>query len=247
MITLIATAIGNPAGRTEESRNQAISPLTTQTEYSGKRLPLYVRLLIFIVVIGLPIVGIPSLRGRLKRHVRTLYAAITAQGPGYQMLAVRIDEKTGPFPPEHAKSAARAPEPPKIVQSPARPPQAVRAVQSAELRKPPSTTANVQQAAPEDSRQAGEGPSFGQGREEQQAYELLLQSSQPMASLATGSDPTLRFKSWAAARAEGDAWLVRVAFTYLPDGSEREYIWRVKLQSKEVFPLSAYARTLFKP
>ncbi len=87
-------------------------------------------------------------------------------------------------------------------------------------------------------------PVYLTGALEKEAYDLLLKSNQTLSGMVNGSDPTQRFKSWGAAkRGDGSFW-VRVIFTKSPALGEVEYIWQVKLESKEVIPLSFNARSL---
>jgi hypothetical protein len=58
-----------------------------------------------------------------------------------------------------------------------------------------------------------------------------------------GSNPSLIFDSWDALHRGSDVYWVRVQFR-LKDNSVREYIWEVKLDSKEIMPLSYYARAV---
>ena len=53
-------------------------------------------------------------------------------------------------------------------------------------------------------------------------------------------------KTWTAAKAEEDAYLVDLTFTQLSDSAELHYTWRVKLSTKEMTPLSHHARSLSK-
>jgi hypothetical protein len=101
----------------------------------------------------------------------------------------------------------------------------------------PETSASDEQAAPE----------FKQGKIEQEAYDILLRSSEPIAALVKGSDPSLRFKLWYAAKRSADAFLVDLIFTQVPDNKEVHYIWEVKVSSKEVKPESHNARALARP
>lgn len=231
-------------GQAEESHGQALEPLTmTAASYMGRGRA-YLSWLIFVVVVGLPIIGVPTLRERLRSRIQMLRDAATSTGVRYQMVTVRADEKRGPFPAQYDKPAP-PPSRPKPIVMPVRPPQA-RMTQPKEQREPQTSPPPVQESVPEEPKAEGQEPRFSQGKIEQQVYELLLESDQAPAALVTGSDPSLRFKSWGAAKAEEDAWLVRVTMTYLPDGSDREYIWKVKVLSKEIVPMSAYARTLSK-
>jgi len=87
-------------------------------------------------------------------------------------------------------------------------------------------------------------PVYGQGKPEQEAYDLLLKSNEALSGLIKGSNTGQRFKTWGAAKIEEDAFLVKLTFVQTSDNSEVQYIWRVKPASKEISPLSRNARAL---
>lgn len=203
------------------------------------------RLLVFVVAVGLPTLAIPSLRHRLKSRVEVLRQAATAGTFVPQPVTLRVGENPEPFPSEYEKPFEPLPQW-SNTSGPAVP--TYRAQPGVQQSEQPLAEAAVQGAQAEQSRSADQGPTFAQGRIEKEAYDVLLQSSPALAALVQGSDPALRFRSWAAAKTEDDdSWLVRVTFLYQADGSDREYIWRVKLLSREIMPLSAYARSLSGP
>jgi hypothetical protein len=157
----------------------------------------------------------------------------------------KVDENQQPFPAEYFKATAPPPAWARLMASSNRPFQ-VRPVQPQATSEQLGNRAGAQDTQQQATKQEGQEPQYGRGATEQQAYELVVQSSQPLAAMVNGSDSSLRFKGWAAAKTEEDTMLVRLTFVYVPDGSEREYIWRVKLSSKQAAPLNFYARSIPK-
>jgi hypothetical protein len=69
-----------------------------------------------------------------------------------------------------------------------------------------------------------------------------------MAGLVRGTNASLRFKTWSAARGEDESFLVDVTFTdAAAGGTEVHYVWKVKPSANEVTPLSHSARSLGRP
>jgi hypothetical protein len=229
-----------------ELRKQASRSLPPKlTKYYKSRQRAFWSLLVFVVAVGLPIVGVPSLRERLRSRVQGLRAAATAPAVASQPSTAVVGENQQPYPAEYFKATAPQPEWARVLASSSQPFQ-VRQVQPQATSEPPANPAVVQDAQQQAAKQEGQEPEYRQGAAEQQAYELVIQSSQPLAAMVNGSDSKLRFKGWAAAKTEEEAMLVRLTFVYVPDGSEREYIWRVKPSSKQVAPLNFYARSIPK-
>jgi len=200
------------------------------------------RLLVFVVAAGLPTLAIPSLRHRLQSRVEMLRQAASAGSFVPQPVTLRIGENPEPFPSEYEKPFEPLPEWSTGVGLAV---PTYRAQPGAEQSEAPVAGSGAQQAQAEQPQGADQGPTFAQGKLEKEAYDVLLQSSPALAALVQGRDPALRFQAWAAAKTEGsDSWLVRITFLNQPDGSNRDYIWQVNLLSKEIVPLSAYARAL---
>jgi hypothetical protein len=200
------------------------------------------RLLVFIVVAGLPTVAVPTLRHRLRSRIEILREVASAGSFVPQPVTLGVGENPEPFPSEFEKPFEPLPEWSNTAGLSL---PTFRAQPGGEQSAVPSGDAGAQRDQPEAGQGADQGPVFTQGKLEREAYDLLLQSSSALAALVKGGDQSLRFQSWAAAKTEdSNSWLVRVTFLHQPDGSEREYIWQVKLLSKEIMPLSAYARAL---
>jgi hypothetical protein len=212
----------------------------------------YLGLLIFVVAAGLPMLAVPSLRHRLTERVAVLRRAVTGELSKPEPLSARIGENRGPFPKEYERPF-----------KPLSPPQLTyrvgagsdRVYESSEVLRAPSATgsasaeagASSAQYGGEDASPAGaSAPQFRQTKVEQEAYDILINSSEAIAGLVKGKDPSRRFKSWDAAKTEEDAFLVRLTFVKAPEGQEEQYIWQVKPMSRQVTPLSHNARALPK-
>jgi hypothetical protein len=204
---------------------------------------IYMGLLLIVVIIGIPILGIPSLRHRLYTRIHALYEAT---GPlASPPIWAKVGENRHPFPAEFERPVVtRSPLPGmidlanRVYRPPVTlPPPDASSTPAPESQSLPETSASDEQAAPE----------FKQGKIEQEAYDILLRSSEPIAALVKGSDPSLRFKLWYAAKRSADAFLVDLIFTQVPDNKEVHYIWEVKVSSKEVKPESYNARALARP
>ena len=225
----------------------------------------------FILLVGLPLVGIPKLRHRLHDRVQTLREALGGE-PQPKSVTARVGENTTPFPPEFERKVeplkqptyggvialpnqvynASQPYPLPSARTPApsssKPQAAVAAARPPSKRKVTTPEAEPPPAETVSSRSANEPPSnepqFRQGAIEKECYDLLLQSSPTVRGMVGGNDPGLRFKDWSAAKMEDESYLVRVNFT--KSGAEETYIWQVKPHTKQVFPLNFNARSLPK-
>ncbi len=230
------------AGELRKQASLSIEPLLYARLRRSRRTTLV--LLVIVVALGLPVVLIPALRVRARERVQALRAALTAPVPASEPLQQEVGTDPQPYPAEYFK-AAKPPEWARLLGTSAPPYRVVPGLEG----RPAGTTATgaAEEAPPEATGRQEPGEIvFARGAAEQQAYELVLQSNPLLTSMIGGSDTTLRFKEWAAARMEEGVMLVRVTFVHLPDGSEREYIWRVRLSGREVFPVNFYARSLPK-
>jgi len=214
-----------------------------------KRNRFYTLLLLFVVVIGLPLVSVPQLRNRLSLRIMLLKSAVAGN---VEPVLARVGANQEPFPSEYER-----PEPP--VHQAFQLPPAARII--------PQTPDGVYILAPADPSEAeiptvlnpgelspaeGEGvideaeeagPKYQQGEIEQEAYDLLLESNATIAEMVRGSDSSMIFDSWDAAHRGDDIYWVRAKFR--SQGNPlREYIWQVKLDSKEITPLSYHARSI---
>jgi hypothetical protein len=239
------------AGAAEAAREQRNAERFFKT-----RRKVYGVLLIFVVVVGLPIIGIPSLRNRLTLRVQTLKASFSGGTPP---LAVNIGENREPFPAEYDRPA-----PPIAPEVPIPPQEKIETVSRPRTLHIPERAASesgkttgiqkqsdagfssdtagqsVEQPAPP----ADEGPKYMKGDMEMEAYSLLLKMNATVAGMVQGSNPSLRFKSWDALKREEDTYWVRLKFLSSEENADVEYIWQVKLQAKQVVPLSHNARAL---
>jgi hypothetical protein len=205
------------------------------------RYRLYLGLLIFVVVVGLPILGIPSLRHRLVERVQVLKDAIGHDGRPDPLMA-RIGENRDPFPKEYEIPVLKRQGPPGVIYMADR---AYSPGYTGPSTAAPESAAQVPEtAADPGTADADAEPEFRQGPMEKQAYDLLLQSKERVAGMVQGKDAALRFKDWSAARIEEDLFYVRVTFIQASDKAEVPYIWQVRLESKQVTPLNYHARSV---
>ncbi len=213
----------------------------------------YLGILIFVVVAGLPMIAFPSLRARLHYRVQTLRAAALGEPPAPVPVYARIGEHSKPFPKEYEHPVTRASYlPPLELMKQAQPyvlqiggGQATLPVISEGTAAPPAQVpaqAGIGQTPPgEDSE-----PQFRKGENEQAAYEILVNANKTLAGMIQGGDANLKFEDWSAAGMGQDSYYVMVTFIQTADNVVRKYIWDVKLESKEVRPLSAYAMSISK-
>jgi hypothetical protein len=226
----------------------------SSSRFYNTRQRIYGGLLLFVVVAGLPIVTVPSLRQRLTTRVRLLKTAMAGiQSP----VTVQVGANHQPFPEEY-----RRPEPvvPQIAPLPYKekvlttaqggyiPARGLTRLTVKEPKKDSAASSSEGAEATEQSESAPESeanaqPKYQQGKIEQDAYNLLLQTNATVAEMVKGSNPSIKFKSWDAAARGDDIYWVRL--TFKPEGKpEEEYIWQVKVQSKQVTPLSYNARAI---
>jgi hypothetical protein len=223
-----------------------------------KRRLIYAGMLLFVVVAGLPIVGVPYLRNRLSTRVMALK---TAMAGDIKPVVAQVGANKEPFPSEYESPAAPLPQAPQLppverifamtqegqiqVQTLRSEPRATHRT----LRIPVIPPASTETQAP--TEQAATAPpaaeesdlKYQQGKVEQDAYDLLLKSNATVAGMVQGSNPSLHFKSWDVASRGEDTYWVRL--TFQSEGNpDVEYIWQVKLQAKQVAPLNYNARNL---
>lgn len=232
----------------------------------AKRLPyhknLYKGLLMFVVIGGLPLVGLPSLRLQLKTRVWTLGAAVMGQPPRQTPVKATVGENREPFPREYERAQAQE-RPSYLPKMDAQARSPHRIIIGGEESKPREGTASAPQGkltTPSVSVPStvaavpGESPSgavstdskYRKGKSEQEAYDLLLSANTTIAGMAKGSDPTLKFQDWAAADMGQESYYVMVTFVQTQENTVRKYIWSVNLTTKVIVPLSAYAREISK-
>lgn len=244
------------------------TPVTSR--FYRVRYRFYMSLLAFVVAVGLPIVSIPALKHRLADRVQTLREAMA--GGTIKPAVVKVGENKEPFPSEYEKKFS-PPNYPKLpayfaasqgfsgpVVSPSPAPERssssapVRSARTIRIPKIPAASesqptpvTDAQEQAAADTAGAEAQPKYQQGTMEQEAYNLLLKSNATISGMVQGSNPALKFKSWDALRREEDAYWVRLTFVSLPGNTNVEYIWQVKLLTKQITPLSYNARSLANP
>lgn len=206
-------------------------------------------------------VGVPSLRLRLRTRVDALRGAALGEPAAQAPASSRIGENHDPFPHEYEHPQARPSYLPKIIMPPRPPVQfavggeetnpPVREVTTRPAKgkgapKPDSPPSEVTAGTGQPAAGAGADSQYRKGKSEQEAYDILVNSNQTLAGMIKGSDPALKFQDWAAANMGQDSYYVSVTFLQASDNVVRKYIWNVKVMTKEVVPLSAYAREISK-
>ncbi len=219
-----------------------------------KRNRFYTLLLLLVVVIGLPIVGVPHLRNRLSARILQLKAAAAGN---VNPIVAQVGANKEPFPSEYEK-----PKPP-VHQVFRLPPAATVIPQSPKVYIPTDSSSieaaevlnlegsqviyEGEDSTGPDDVMLGEaeepGPKYQQGEIEQDAYNLLLEANTRIAEMVRGSDSSMIFDSWDAAHRGDDIYWVRVKFRS-GENPVREYIWQVSLNSQEIIPLSYHARSI---
>ncbi len=237
-----------------ESQNAAVKHPDAERFYR-RRQRVSMGLLVFVVVVGLPIVGVPSLRHRLSTRVLALKSAMAGD---IKPATLEVGSNHEPFPAEYQNPAPvpRLPEmaqvtPPTNRVFGMKPETPITRSQPAG-RKPKieliplpgeKTTETADQGESETTQSKEPELKYQTGKAEQDAYDLLLKSNSTIAGMVQGSNPALKFKSWDAANRGEDTYWVRVKFQ--SEGNpDVEYIWQVKVQAKEVTPLSYNARSI---
>jgi hypothetical protein len=207
-----------------------ITGKTASRTISGLRF--YLALVLFINLVGLPILGISSLRHRLQTRVQLLATAMFNDSYGADPIVVGVGE-SGPFPEEYQTQELGHLD---VV------PMASIVYMTVERETQPVVDMTMTDTiVPEES---DSQPDYSQGELEREAYELLLSSNEKVAAMVKGSDPGLSFQSWAAAPMEGGIFWVNLTFTLVASGLDAQYIWKVDLSSKRVEPLSSNARSI---
>jgi len=233
----------------------------------------YLGVVAFILVAGLPMLVVPSLRNRLESRLHTLRQAAAGSGRDSTVVA-QVGQNPEPFPAQYVKPIATTPKPaalpmivlpqagsqgtPQVVQvppvAPSAPALAPARKRSLKIPTTPPGQSEAEPAAPSASpaRQDAETdrrlePEFRQGEMEKEAYGILLQWNPNVDQMVRGSNAALKFKNWAAAKREEDTFWVRILFQSAADASEVAYIWEVKVSNKQVTPLNYNARLLPKP
>jgi len=214
-------------------------------------------LLVFVVVAGLPVVTVPSLRHRLESRVGAIKGAVSGR---IDPVTVNTDEAQAPFPEEYERVATLFPGPGEplpldriFTARMGQPDPDPKAYSPPALISPERSDAGKPAFVPEPDMDlpgpdapesdAGDALGYARGEVEQNAYDILLESYPQVAEMVEGSDPDLRFLSWGAVKRGDDLYWVRLIFE--TDGNPNvEYIWSVELESKRVLPLSYNARSI---
>ena len=215
------------------------------------RFRVYAGLLIFVIGIGAPMVIVPALRTRVISRTYAIKQALLVGPTRSKPVTAQVGESRSPFPEEFARPQKSVPQnlprpealnqvyqtgttyrPAKPLPKEAKPPADSEAGQAASEAQPGDVSAE---------------PDYRTGKVEQEAYDLLLRSNDTVLKMVQGSDPSLRFTGWGVAKREEDVFWVRLTFMQSPQDVEAQYIWQIKLQSKQIAPLNYNARAITKP
>jgi len=203
---------------------------------------IYFGLLLFVVLAGLPAVGVPSLRHRLASRVQMLREAWSGAGrSGVPPIIAKVGENTEAFPKEYEIPLQTWGKGPGVFEMrvPVFRPSGQTGVQQQAAKAPA-----VETPEPAESGTGEIAVIYQQGDAERKAYEILLKSNETISGMVQGKDPALRFVKWAAAKREEDTYWVDLTFKSSTDGTEAHYIWQVTVSSGRVTPLSALARAI---
>ncbi len=221
-----------------------------------KRQRVYTGLLLFVVVAGLPIVSVPSLRNRLSTRVMALKTAMAGR---IEPVIAQVGENPEPFPEEYHRPAPPLPKPPQLppleriftlerssppLPPPAEKPSVAQAPRILTIPRPAAQTEETEEetaTAPAASDETG--LNYQQGKSERDAYDLLITTNPAVAEMVQGGNPAFHFLSWDAANRGDDTYWVRLKFQS-EESPSVEYIWQVKLQERQVVPLNYNARTI---
>lgn len=228
----------------ESKRVKRVSGGSGPERFYRTRQRITMALLLFVVIAGMPMIAVPSLRERLSARVMQLKAAMA----GEVKPATLNTNESRPFPEEYERSIAQLPKLPELPKPPnpvfSIPSGRQRAVIREEIHQTEeSTSPEYLDQAADESAPSEPVLKYQKGQPEQQAYDILVKSNPTVAGMIQGSNPSLKFKSWDAAKRGDDTYLVRLIFQS-EESPNVEYIWQVKLQSNEVTPMSHAARSI---
>ncbi|MBN1569619.1 MAG: hypothetical protein JXA73_17370 [Acidobacteria bacterium] len=205
--------------------------------YKARR-RIYGLLLLFVVAVGVSTASVPKLRNRLVTRALAIWDAATGE---HEPMMVQVGQNQERLPQEferpapHAMQIPRMPIPKKALTTPEggyRP--------GSDGARASSEGATASESEPEES---DGGPKYQQGTMEQEAYDLLLSSTPGIAEIVKGNNPSYIFKSWDAAGRGDDIYWVRLKLE--AEGKPAaDYIWQVRLGSKQVSPLNFNARRI---
>jgi hypothetical protein len=247
--------------------------------YNRNRHRVYLGILVFVVIGGLPMIAVPSIRSRLRTRIQVLRSAYGGEPAAQVPASAKVGENREPFPHEYDHPQPLASYLPKL--EPSTPRQTLKFTIGGGDAAPPGTGTEPLAAAPRPVRSsggaagsaprsekgepsliirssaaaepaglpsadAGGEPQYRKGKSEQEAYDLLVNANQTLAGMIKGGDSALKFQDWSAANMGENSFYVMVTFAQAADNVLRKYIWSVKVATKEVIPLSAYAMSISK-
>jgi len=217
----------------------------TNKGYDRARRRFYGGVLIFAVVSGILLTAVPAIRARLSDRIDILKTAMTGE---VQPDITPMGENDIPYPEEFLRPASGA-----VVSQPSVEPLIKRLAKvqpDVPVIKPPvllaadsGSNAKVAESVETENYEDSDSPRFLQGEIEREAYEKTLAANDKLAAMVQGGNSELIFKTWGAARRDGDVYWVRVIFQNA-SGVDVEYIWQTDPVSGRTSPLNFNARSL---
>jgi hypothetical protein len=236
-------------------------PTERTSRFYLARYRFYAGLLLFVISAGVPMLVLPGLRGRLVGRVDKLRAAVAGKSNTLPVSSA-VGQNALPFPSQYERPVAPKPQLPKFPPLPGlldlsqKPPTAAsgrltsrqapartESIPTTEA-APSAATAQAASTASVQETTASNDPVYQQGPSEKEAYTILLGASATVRAIADGTYPPLSLKTWAAARRDEETYWVRLTLAPSSGGAAGEYIWQVKMSSREATPLNFNARTL---
>ena len=241
---------GTPGGLLSDADGSRPERSPAASFYRRRNL-FYLALVVFTLAAGLPQLLIPSLRQRLQERSMVLRENLSGDSGKPKAVLAQVGENPAPFPEEYERVVQPIPQlPPQLfTQNRVYRPMPAEPAPRRGAQAPARTakgTEPAEEAAAQDSGSAAQAePEFQQGKVEQEAYDILIQTNSVAAGLTRSGNASAKFSGWAAARIDEDTYLVRI--TLVKDGADVPYIWQVRLATKQTAPLNFNARSLPKP
>ena len=214
-----------------------VESVVNYKRYDPVRRRIYGGVLVFSVAAGILLTAVPAVRARLFDRINILKTAMTDEP---QLEIMSMGENDIPYPREFVRPGSVA-----LVSRPtAEPPvRRLTAVQSgATVITPPVLIGAADSVNLAEDDEDDDSPRFQQGELEREAYEKTLAANEKLAAMARDGEQESGFKTWGAARRDGDVYWVRVIFQNA-SGADVEYIWQTDIASGRVTPLNFNARS----
>ncbi len=243
----------NERGSEGGEASRAAERFAAMARFYLVRFRLYVALALLVVLVWTPLLVVPTLRNRLTGRFERLRAAL-AGTRNTLPVTTGVGENPKPFPLEFERPVAEKPRLAILLPQPSRvdmtqqvirpaPPAPDRPIPSG---PPPAVEPEPVPPAPQQavtSEAPSDEPDYREDKEEQAAYNLLLESNSDVKAIVDGANPSLRLREWGAAKRGDDTYWVKLTLT-TAQGSDAEFIWQVSVAAKQVTALNFNARSL---